>query len=220
MLPADRALRALTRDPREWVAVGIVSEVLGHDVWGIEVVGELADGTEFSARPAGPALRAAAGELPKFAAGEEVVLLFPGGDRNAAIVLHERPANDGQGPGPTYDNDDDTRQRFGREDVAHKGGEGGDGVAPESVVLAPFLDDLSTLLGALTTYLDAQTGMTPGNEAANATALGAIKTAAGTLKTAVGTLKTAVDKSKNRVDGRAGYPHASDLLRAGNTATR
>ena len=239
-LSIESALRKATQDPRAWADVGLVTEVAEHATWGIEVMVELPDGGEAACRPAWAGLRGARGALCAFAKGEEVIVLFPGGHRNAAIVLDMRPANDGQGVGPTFDNDDDTRQRFGREDVAHHLAEGA--VTPESVVVAPFLDDLSTHLDNLITIgntanasatasnattvtgtANLMTGAVAGSGVINANTVATINTLRDLLidlGTTAQALKTLVDKSRNRVDGRAGYPHASDLLRAGNTATR
>lgn len=139
--------------------------------------------------------------------GAQVVVGFPHGDRNGAVVLGF-PGSTGARPPTEWGNDvSAVYAAGGRHEVRSVDNPG---AAVKGAVLAPLLDDLSTFLGgfaalkATLTGLGAATGV-------DATVINGALTALKTLCDTAATLKGQVDTSKAN-GGQA--PHASAVLRA------
>lgn len=146
----ERLLRQLAADGLAWVDLATVDSVEEHDAHGylLNLVLQPA-GIEVQARPLW-LMGGAQGEGIYFpiAADDEVVVLFPGGDRNRAVALVGPPSTPAQPP-DGWAND--------KIELVHSGGieiRAAEGAEVEAVLqAAPFQADLHAYQSALETFM-------------------------------------------------------------------
>lgn len=82
------AVRALGDDGRGWVQLGVIESIEVHAAFGVLLNCSVQpDGGDCQARMMSFGAGQGTGAFPRVRAGDEVVLLFPGGNRNRAVAI-------------------------------------------------------------------------------------------------------------------------------------
>jgi hypothetical protein len=146
-------LRALASDGAAWVHLGTVDVVEAHDAWGYSALVTLQpDGRQVEARLAVGGAGSLRGAFWPVAVGDVVLVLLPGGDPSQAVAIAGLTSREASPPA-SWDN--------AQPQVVHPSGlhvrTSGAGSAPQFVVTADFLDQLSDALGELAAGVTAGT---------------------------------------------------------------
>jgi len=139
--PLQSRLQDLVADGRTWAELGIVTAVQADDAVGYLLVVELPDGRAVEARLVALSCGGSgAGVWVPVSVGAEVVILYPRGDRHAAVAL-PGPTSSPAKPPTGWAND--------KVEVVHEGGievRTAEGADVQRVVLEEILADLQTAL--------------------------------------------------------------------------
>lgn len=144
---------------RPSVAIGVVASVSDHAAFGqVAVVTIQPSGSKVEARILYLAAAPGQGDFAPVKQGAEVVLLFPGSDRNRAVAI---PGLAGGGRSVPSGWDQATRHIVAADGVKVTKT---DGAVAEAVVLESLLPDLATSLGELSGILKALGMPTPNTD--------------------------------------------------------
>lgn len=209
-MSVDDGIRNLI-EPREAIELGTVKEITGG---GLPSLVELHDGREIEPRGLWWGYGSGrTGAFWPFEVDAEVVVLFPGGDPNRALVAHG-PVSEPQGP---KNNGADAPHFTHPKGFTFRSG---DGDSVDSVIYRPFFDGLSVNLNLVKAGADLAKSLMPSavappSTAANTIAINLMITAINGFLTSIssanGTLKGDVDTSKTG-DGQA--PYCTPVIKA------